>query len=117
MGVEARDDLRDGAEVAVDELAQPAVVVNGAGARATADEELEARDAERVLDVDRQQAEAEGVAGRRPDLMARSPRRRLARAVLVRDPPDLAHAARVEERRDREHLSRPADGHVIEHGP
>ena len=52
MGVEARQDLRDRAEVAVDESAQTTVVVDRSRARASGDEELEVRDAERVLDVD-----------------------------------------------------------------
>ena len=66
------------AEVAVDELAQAAVVVDRARARAAADEQLEARDAERVLHVDGDQADAEAVLGRRPDPVLARPRRRLA---------------------------------------
>src|SRR5829696_8304553 len=61
VGVEARKDLRDCAEVAVDELAQTTVVVHSARARAPRDEELEVRDAECVLDVDGEEAEAKGV--------------------------------------------------------
>jgi len=61
VGVEARKDLRDCAEVAVDELAQTTVIVNRTHARAPGDEELEVRDAERVLDVDGKEAEAKGV--------------------------------------------------------
>jgi hypothetical protein len=52
VGIEARQDLRDLAEVPVDELAQAPVVVDCAGTRASPDEELELRDAERVLGVD-----------------------------------------------------------------
>ena len=74
MRVEARHDLRDRAEVAVDELAEPAVVVDRAGARATADEELEARDAEGVLDVDGEQADAERVVCGRPIAVLLRPR-------------------------------------------
>ena len=48
--VECRDDLRDRAEVPVDELAEPAVVVGRAR-----DEQLEVRGAEGVLGVDREQ--------------------------------------------------------------
>ena len=55
--IEAGDDLRDRAEVAVDELAEPPVVVDRARSRPAADEELEARDAERVLDVDGEEAD------------------------------------------------------------
>jgi hypothetical protein len=61
VGVEARNDLCDCAEVAVDELAQTTVVVDRTRARAPSDEELEVRDAERILDVDSQEAEAKGI--------------------------------------------------------
>jgi hypothetical protein len=61
VGVEARNDLCDCAEVAVDELAQTTVVVDRARARAPSDEELEVRDAERILDVDGEEAEAKGI--------------------------------------------------------
>ena len=101
VGVEAREDLRDRAEVAVDELAQAAVVVDGARARAPGDEQLEVRHAERVLHVDRQQADAERVLGRAADAVLLGPGGGLARAVLVGHPPDLADAARVEVRGDR----------------
>ena len=73
MGVEARNDLRDRSEVAIEELAQATAVVDRARARAAGDEQLEARDAERVLDVDRQQAEAERVRGGRADPVTLSP--------------------------------------------
>src|SRR3712207_1283456 len=59
VGVEARKDLRDCAKVAVDKLAQTTVVVYRARARAPSNEELEVRDAERVLDVDGEEAEGE----------------------------------------------------------
>src|SRR5439155_2730034 len=63
VGVEARKDLRDLAKVAIEELAQTAVVVNRARPGASRDEELEVRDAERVLNVDGEDAEAKGVVG------------------------------------------------------
>ena len=63
VGVEARKDLRDLPEVAIEELAQTAVVVNRARPGASRDEELEVRDAERVLDVDGEEAEPKGVLG------------------------------------------------------
>ena len=77
--VQAREDLRDRAEVSVDELAQAAVVVDGAGPGTAGDEQLEVRDAEGVLDVDGEHAEPElvlgrrlkAVLGRRPALRAR----------------------------------------------
>jgi hypothetical protein len=101
VGVEAGNDLRDRAEVAIDELAKTAVVIDRARARTSRDKELEVRDAEGVLDVDGQQAEAERVLGRRSKAVALGPRRRLTRAVLVRNPPDRADAAWLEVRRKR----------------
>ena len=89
------------AEVAVDELAQTTVVVDSASARAPRDEELELRDAECVLDVDGEQAEPNGVLGRRAQAMPLGPRRGVTRAVLVRNAPDFADAARIEMRRER----------------
>ena len=63
VGVERRHDLRQRAEVAVDELAEPARVVERARAAAAGDEELEAGRAERVLDVDDDEGDAEAVVG------------------------------------------------------
>ena len=57
-------------EVAVDELAQPARVVERAGARPPRDEELEAGRAERVLDVDDDERDAEPVRGGRHETAA-----------------------------------------------
>ena len=76
-------------QVAVDELAQPARVVQRAGARAAADEELEARRAERVLDVDDNERDAEPVlgGGREPVLVA--PALGLLEPRRVVDAPDL----------------------------
>ena len=56
VGVERRDDLGQGRQVPVEELAQARVVLERAGARAPGDEELETGRAERVLHVDEQQA-------------------------------------------------------------
>ena len=102
--VEAREDLGDRAEVAVDELAQPAVVVDRAVARAPGDEQLEVGDAEGVLDVHGEQADAPLVLGRRPNPVLCRPGRRLAGALLVGDSPYLADAARVEVCRQRQIL-------------
>src|SRR5437868_2079148 len=101
VGVEARKDLRDLSEISVDELTQTTVIVNRTGARATRDEEFEVRDAERVLDIDGEEAETEGVLGRGAEAMLVGPGGRLAGAVFVGDPPDLADAARVEMCRER----------------
>src|SRR2546421_4960755 len=101
VGVEARKDLGDPSEISVDELTQTTVVVNRAGTRATRDEKLEVRDAERVLDIDCEEAETEGVLGRGAEAMLVGPGGRLAGAVFVRDSPDLADAARGEMGRER----------------
>src|SRR5437588_6400310 len=87
VGVEARKDLRDHSEISVDELTQTTVVVNRAGARATCDEELEVRDAEGVLDIDREEAETEGVLDRGAEAMLVGPGGSLAGAVFVGDSP------------------------------
>ena len=79
VGVEARKDLCDCAEVAVDELAQTTVVVDRARAEAPCDEEFEVRDAECVLDVDGEEAEAKGVLCRWAYTVLLGPRLRLAR--------------------------------------
>jgi hypothetical protein len=91
--------LRDLAKVAIEELAKTAVVVNRARARTSRDEELEVRDAERVLNVDSEDAEAKGVVGGAAEAVLVRPRGGLASPVLVRNPPDLANAIRVEVRR------------------
>jgi hypothetical protein len=96
VGVEARNDLCDCAEVAVDELAKTTVVLHSARARASSDEELEVRDAECVLDVDGQEAEAKGVLCRWVQSVLVGPRLRLARPDLVWNAPNFAYAARLE---------------------
>ena len=102
--VEAREDLRDRAEVAVDELAQPAVVVDRAAAGAARDEQLEVRDAEGVLDVHGEQADAPLVLPGGADAVLRGPGGRLAGALLVWHAPDLADPAWVEMCRQRQLL-------------
>src|SRR5262245_27854984 len=90
MRVQAGHDLGDHTEVAVDELAEPPVVSDGARARASRDEQLEAWDAERVLDVDRKQADAELVLGGRPDPLLLRPRAGVSGAILVGHAPHLS---------------------------
>src|SRR5215211_256429 len=82
VSVEARKDLRDRVEIAVHELAEPAIVVDRSSAGAARDEELEVRDAERVLDVYDEQAEPERVVGGRPQAVLLCPGGRLTRTVL-----------------------------------
>ena len=79
VSVETWKDLRDCAEVAVDELALTTVVVDRARARAPSDEELKVRDAECVLDVDGEEAEAKGILCRWAQTALLGPRLRLAR--------------------------------------
>jgi hypothetical protein len=100
VGVEAGEDLRDRAEVPVQELAEAAGVVDRARARPSGDEELEIRDAERVLDIDQEQAEPEPVVDGGVQVMLVGPSRCLSCAVLVRDPPDFTGAVRVKMRRN-----------------
>jgi hypothetical protein len=101
MGVEAGKDLGDLPEIAIDELTETTVVVDCPSARSPSDEELEVGDTERVLDVHGEEADTKGVLCGRPDVLVVRPLRRLAGAVLVRDPPDLADAARIEMCRER----------------
>ena len=63
VGVEARQDLRDDPKVPVQKLDQAAVVIDCAAPRASTDEQLERGDAERVLDVDYEQADPKRVFG------------------------------------------------------
>src|SRR5438552_3889234 len=102
VGIETRKDLRNRAEVAVDELAQTTVVVDSARAGAPPHEELEVGDAERVLDVDGDKADAKGVLCRREQTMPLRPGLGLARAILVGDAPNVAYAARLEVGRERQ---------------
>src|SRR6478672_12543857 len=95
--IEARDDLRDHTEVAVDELAEPPVVVDRTRSRTPADEELEAGDAERVLDVDGEEADPKRVVRSRPNALLLGPDPSVAGALLVRHAPDLSHLLRPVE--------------------
>src|SRR5205814_7544826 len=105
VGVERRHDLRDRVEVPIEELAEPMVVVDRACARAAADEKLEARDAERVLDVNSDEADPRRVFGRLLQRLFARPLLRLPRALFVRDAPDLADPRRLEVRGNREHAA------------
>ena len=102
--VERREDLRDRAEVAVDELAEAARVVERSGAGAAGDEELEAGRAERVLDVDDHERDAEPILGGPPRSCCVPPAPRVLEARRVVDAPDLADALGVPVRRQRERL-------------
>ena len=66
--VEPRQHLRDRPQVPIDELDQPAIVVDRAAARPPGNEQFDVRNAERVLDVDRERTDAKRVfaAGARP---------------------------------------------------
>src|SRR6266508_2267874 len=95
--VERRHDLRDPSEVPVDELAKAAVVVGRAR-----HEQLEPRRAERVLDVHDEEADPARVVSGGPDPVLLRPRRRLRRARLVRDTPDLLDPAGIPVRWERQ---------------
>ncbi len=94
MGVEGRDGRGDRAEVSVQELAQPPVVVLRAP-----DVELEVRNAEGVLHVDGNETESEAVVEGGSQAVLLAPRLGFERALLIRDAPNLADSARVEVRR------------------
>ena len=106
--VECDDDLRDRREVAVHELAQAPAVLDGTAARSSGDEELEPGRAERVLEVDGEQAHAPPVGGCRFDRVLRGPLPRLAEAGLVVDSPDVRDPVEVDVARQRE---------LVEHRP
>src|SRR5207249_11940799 len=95
-------DLRDRVEVAVQELAEPAVVVDGAGAGAACDEQLETGDAERVLNVDGDEADPRGVFRGRAEGVLAGPRLGPLGALLVGHSPDLADRLGIEVRWNRE---------------
>ena len=92
MAVERRDDLRQRGEVPVQEVAQSPAVVQRPRTGAPGDEELEPRGAERVLNVDEQQARANPILGDRGDAVLLGPGCRLDETGLVVDPPDVADA-------------------------
>ena len=100
--VERGHDLRERAEVAVDELADAARVVERPGPRAPGDEELEARRAERVLHVDDDEGDPEAVVRRRLDRLLGAPALGVLESRRVVDAPDLADAIGVPVRRESE---------------
>jgi hypothetical protein len=99
VSVEAREDLRDRRKVAIHEPAQATVVIDCAGARPPSDEQLEVRYAERVLDVDSEEADAKVVADGRGQAMLLSPRLGFTCPDFVWNPPNFTDAARLEVRR------------------
>jgi len=98
--VEGRDDLRDRVEVAVQKRAQAGHVLHGTASGAAGDEELEGREAEGVLAVDADEANAAFVLIGWGHAMVPGPRLRLTGACLVRHRPDLADPLRIEVRGD-----------------
>jgi hypothetical protein len=101
MAVERRDDLRQRGEVPVQEVTQSPAVVQRPRAGAPGDEELEPRGAERVLNVDEQQARANPVLGDRGDAVLLGPGRGLDETGLVVDAPDIVDALGRMVRRHR----------------
>ena len=104
MCVERRHDLRQAVKVAVDELAQPARVVQRARAGPPGDEELEARRAEGVLDVDDHEGDSESVGGGRQQTVLFAPALRIREPRGIVDAPDLGHAVRIPVRGQRERI-------------
>ena len=102
VGIERRHDLRYRVQVPEEEVAQAAVVVHGARAGTARDEQLEAGDAERVLDVDRDQADSQRVLRGWAQGVLVGPRLGLSRTLFVGDSPDLSDSVRVEVGRKRE---------------
>ena len=92
VGVERRDDLRQGRQVPVEELAQARVVLERAAARAPGDEELEAGRAERVLHVDEQKTGPEAVSRCGRDAVLLRPGGAFGEPGFVVDSPHLGDA-------------------------
>ena len=103
--VEASEHLRDRVQVPVDELAEPAVVVDRARSRAPRDEQFESGYAEGVLNVHGHEADAQPVVRRPLQLVLARPGFGRRRPLLVRDPPDEVDALGVEMGRDRQHAA------------
>jgi hypothetical protein len=89
-------DPGDGSEIAVEEPGKPGGVVDGASARAAGDEELEARQGERVLHVDEQEPYRGPVRGSGGDLVPFAKLDGVARAALIGNAVDLAHFSGIE---------------------
>ena len=103
MRVERRHDLGQRAEVAIDELAEAASVVERPCPRAPGDEELEARRAERVLHVDDDDGDPETIVRRGLDRLLGAPALGVVETRRVVDAPDLADAIGIPVRGEREH--------------
>jgi hypothetical protein len=101
VGVQRRDDLRDAAQVPVEELTQPPVVVDGTATRSTADEQLMLRQAERILTVDEHEAGPLDIGTRRRNPVCSRPRDGVGCSGGVVDPPHRLHRCGIEVRRHR----------------
>ena len=105
--VQAREDLRDRAEVAVDELAQAAVVVDGAGPGTAATNS--SKSGCRRCSGRRRRAGIPGTRPRPPPEGRAGPGPRFARAARTA-PATRAHGVRIEVRRDRQRRHPPTSG-------
>ena len=120
MRVERGDDLRDRAQVPVEERAQAPAVVERARSRAAGDEELEAGRAERVLRVHEQETDAGRVVRCGLESMLGRPRARVGEARFVVDAPHLRDALEVDVRRERQlarHEGKARETRAVSMGP
>jgi hypothetical protein len=83
------------AEVTIDKLAEPAIVINGSCAASTAHIELKPGNAESVLHVDRKETHPESVTDGRFDLLLLGPSLCLCSSLLIWNSPNLSHLIRM----------------------
>jgi len=91
VGIHGGKDPGNDAQIAVDEFAQPAVVIHRAGAAESAYEQLKFRDAERILHIHQQQRHPDVILARRPQFKPLAPFQRVVGALLVLNPPYFSH--------------------------
>jgi len=95
MGIHRRTDLGDCAQVAINEFAETPAVFHSPLARASPYIKLEARYAEGVLCIDKEEADSEGVLRRRSDRVLFCPLLGFDGPLLIRHAPDFPDSRRV----------------------
>ena len=100
VGVHSRTDPGDNVHIAIDEFAQPAVVVHGRRSGSSADKELESGDAKCILDIDQHEIYAEFVLRGRLQLVLHRPLFGFFGPLLIGNFPHLADFIRVIMRRN-----------------